>query len=207
MAHSAEEKETTRRTPRKRATRKSVAEKKTAQKSVRKVAPKKKLVEAPAPERREPEVSETERKAPTTVSTAKVRKKQLQQRAIVVGVLIVIGVGASAVVGLTDAGQINVSQVIKERNERIKNNTATESDLAGGGGIVSVPVQQKLAFNPTEVGLGDVEPPAPEPTEIASSTSSTTAATATSTEAVSASSTEAVEETVEESATTTESGT
>jgi hypothetical protein len=59
------------------------------------------------------------RKAPTPLSEKKVAIKTLRRQTIVIALLMSAGVGASAVIGTTDRGQIDVSQVITERNDRI----------------------------------------------------------------------------------------
>lgn len=59
------------------------------------------------------------RKAPTPIAAERAATKTSRRQAIVVGVLMIIGVGASAAIGLTDKGSINVENTIAERNARI----------------------------------------------------------------------------------------
>ena len=66
-----------------------------------------KVVDAPA------------RKAPTPIAADRAITRSTRRQAIVVGLLIFVGVGASAAVGYTDKGGINVEQAIAARNERI----------------------------------------------------------------------------------------
>lgn len=180
-----------RRATRQRATRKSVAAEAPRRRSPRKVAGaspvKKRTVTAPEPEVRAPErVTDEKRKAPTPLAASKVsaarRKKVLM---VAIGVL-VVGVGASAAVGLTDSGQIDVQQTIEARNERVRSNTATEDDLIGG--TVNVPVQstsQKPDGGLRGLGTGGASPkPAPKPEPTATSTATSSEAVATSTNAV-----------------------
>ena len=60
-----------------------------------------------------------ERKAPTPIAATKAATKSSRRQAAVVGVLILLGVGASAIVGFTDKGPINVEKTIADRNDRI----------------------------------------------------------------------------------------
>lgn len=114
---------------------------------------------------------------------------------IIVGVLLVVGIGASAAVGVTDDGPIDVNRTVSERNERIRGNQANDRDTLITN--VEVPVQNTSNGRADGglVGLGNVNEPTPEPEpEQATSTASTTAATASSTAsstAETASSTEA----------------
>jgi len=61
------------------------------------------------------------RKAPTTFAAQAAKRKNTQTQFIVVGVLLAIGIGSSAIVGLTDDGQIDVTQTINDRNARMAN--------------------------------------------------------------------------------------
>ena len=64
-------------------------------------------------------VASTDRKAPTPIAATKESTKTLRRQTMVFGVLILIGVSASAIVGFTDKGPINVEKTIAERNDRI----------------------------------------------------------------------------------------
>jgi hypothetical protein len=63
------------------------------------------------------------RKAPTVFLSEAAKKRAVKTQVIVVGVLLVMGVGASAAVGFndSDAGQINVVETIKAQNARMTN--------------------------------------------------------------------------------------
>ena len=172
----------------KRATKKRVPSK-TAKKTVAK-KPRKTAVKKTAPAKAEssggeevketyPEQSTT-RKAPTTFSAQKSAKRKLQINAVVVGVILLFGIGGSAVVGFTDSGPIDVNRVIEERNERVRNNATDGRDVVANS--VTVPVQNTNNRNQVDgglVGLGNVsqstnnEPAA----EVASSTATTSDAT------------------------------
>lgn len=181
-------------TPRKTTTRKTPAKKTTTAKaSTKKTATKKK--NPPVTEQEvelfevdtESDMSST-RKAPTKFAAEKARKKTRRNQYIVIGLLIMVGVGASAAVGLSDseAGQINVAQTIRERNERMANLV----DVNGPTIVVPTPSQVP---DGGLIGLRPADPAqSPEPSAatstagvasstIASSTASSTATTATST--------------------------
>ena len=64
-------------------------------------------------------VASTDRKAPTPIAATKESTKTLRRQTMVFGVLILLGVSASAIVGFTDKGPINVEKTIAERNDRI----------------------------------------------------------------------------------------
>ena len=111
-----------------------------------------------------------------------------------------VGVGASAAVGYTDKGQINVAQIIADRNQQVQ-----AGDIAGGAGqpdSVLIPVQNtNKAANGGLVGLGTGGTKKPTPAvDTVSSTATTTDATASSTAAVASSTSPTAA-----SATTTES--
>ena len=63
------------------------------------------------------------RKAPTVFSSEAAKKRALKTQVIVIGVLLIMGVGASAAVGFNDstAGQINVEETIKAQNAKMAN--------------------------------------------------------------------------------------
>ncbi|MCA9354618.1 MAG: hypothetical protein KC877_03815 [Candidatus Kaiserbacteria bacterium] len=175
-SESAESARTPRkRAVRKRATRKSVVEA-PVRKSTRRIeeAPPKREVAAPAPEIREPE-----RKAPTPIASRKAGARQRQKQLIIAAVVLVLGVGGSAMIGMTDQGQIDIQRTMEERNTRIKNNTATEDDVSGSSQIV--PVQNTRTaeqIRRVAVGIGDIAPaPPPPPQPVATSSSSTASST------------------------------
>lgn len=86
-----------------------------------------------------PKSSSRARKAPTGILADKEIKKGKRKQKIIVGLLLVISIGASAAVGLSDDGQINVTKTIEDRNERIRNNTADARDTLVSN--VELPVQ------------------------------------------------------------------
>jgi len=174
------------RAPRKRATRKT---------AVRREAPPSE-VKKPV-ERVQPKVESSEqaaRKAPTAIASSKAARKRKKKQNLVVAVMILAGIGASAAVGYTDKGQIDIQKTMEERNERIRNNTLNETD--NGTQNVIVPVQNTSKKPDGGLrGSGIVEPPkAPEP-EVASTTATSTDEMASSTDEVASSTDEVVEET------------
>lgn len=86
---------------------------------------------------KEPEVV---RKAPTPIAEIKREKRFARKHAIVIGVLMVIGVGSSAAIGLTDKGQIDIVNIIEERNkkaaERGEKLIVAEEELLPDGGLI-----------------------------------------------------------------------
>jgi hypothetical protein len=156
-------------TPRKTTTRKTVAKKP----EVDDITQETELPEVVA----EKEMSST-RKAPTKFAQEHATKKSKRNQYIVIAFLIIIGVGSSAAVGLSDsgAGQINVTQTIKERNERMANLV----DVDGPTVVAPTPSQQP---DGGLIGLRPAAPaPAPAPaTTTATSTATTTTATSTAT--------------------------
>jgi hypothetical protein len=195
MLGSSEEEKTPRRAARQRARRSTAsAEEKPVRKAVRrkpvaavdeaKTVPKareeKKSVPLP-----EEKVQEESRKAPTPFSGKKAAQSKLRKRNIIIGVVMIIGIGSSAAVGLTDSGQINVNETIEARNERVRNNTANNDDVASG--VVEVPVQNTNSALPNGglVGTGDAQPrvPVTPPVEeLATSTATSSDVVASSTE-------------------------
>ena len=185
----------------KRAPRKRVAKVATA-----KTAPKaRKTVAKKTPARRAPRVvkeaaapaesavdQSAARKAPTVFAAEKNKQKQRQKQLIIIGVILTLGIGASAAVGYTDKGQINVAQLIEERNKAQR--TGDPADSAGQANRIEVPVQNtNKTANGGLVGRGTGSAKPKPPVEIASSTASSTDDTASSTEAVASSTSPAVE--------------
>jgi hypothetical protein len=113
--------------------------------------------------------SSNKRRAPTPFAASKKARRLKQKRNIIVVLVMVVGVAASAAVGLIDEGQINVQQIVEDRNERIRTNTQNERDTLKS--TVAVPVQ-----NPSKKPEGGLKgfgvganPPPPEP-RVSSST-------------------------------------
>ncbi|MEK7462564.1 MAG: hypothetical protein AAB618_03245 [Patescibacteria group bacterium] len=106
------------------------------------------------------------RKAPTPLAGTKLEKKSSRKHLIVIGVLLVIGIGSSALVGLTDKGQIDVVTMIEERNKKAEErgekviSTSVKDQLPDGGLVPADP--------------STIAPSTPPPT--ASTTASTTSA-------------------------------
>jgi hypothetical protein len=132
------------------------------------------------------------RKAPTVFASEKNKQKQLQKQFIIIGVILFLGVGTSAVVGYSDKGQINVAQVVEDRNQRVKTGATDESDTATE--LVAVPVQNtNKSANGGLVGLGTGGAKPKPSTDTATSTASSTDITASSTKAVASSTNPAAE--------------
>lgn len=141
-----------------------------------------KSVEASAVREEIQEVEErNERKAPTPIAARKASSKNRRNQLVVVGVLFILGVGASAAVGFTDDGRIDVNRAIEERNERIRNGQASADELDS----IMIPVQNTEANQLPDgglVGLGVGAEPPPPPPDPATTTASTTDETASSTD-------------------------
>ncbi len=140
------------RVPRKRVAKSVTAFDEVKPKRTRKVA-KKVSEEAP------------ERKAPTTLKEHAPSSTPSRTPMIVVGVLILVGIGSSAAVGLTDKGQIDVVTMIEERNRKAEER---------GEKVVSSSVKDQLPD-------GGLIPADETPTPQASSTPPVTEASASST--------------------------
>lgn len=110
---------------RKRAARKRATRTRTAKKED--TAPKQKIEQDSAPIEQVSESAAPKRKAPTTIAADQSMQRAVRIRAIVVAVLIVVGVGSSAIVGYTDQGTIDVNQVINERNDVIRSSGSEEA--------------------------------------------------------------------------------
>ena len=106
-----------------------------------------------------------QRKAPTVLKEQSASPYVSRTPMIVVGVLILVGVGSSAVVGLTDKGQIDVVTMIEERNRKAEER---------GEKVVSSSVKDQLPD-------GGLTPADVTPTPQASSTPQTTEPAAAST--------------------------
>ena len=128
-------------------------------------------------------VASTDRKAPTPIAATKESTKTLRRQTMVFGVLILLGVSASAIVGFTDKGPINVEKTIAERNDRI-----SRGEIQGE----VVPVQNTPQVpNGGMVGLG---------TGGSENVASSTAATASTTSPSNASTTSTVQDATKDAA-------
>lgn len=183
----------------------STAEKKPVVKRPRKVAAKKTTPKKVAPSVDEsldeellaesPRESTKTRKAPTPFSAQKSAQKRFNINVAVVVIILLFGVGSSAVVGFSDDGQIDVNQVIEARNERVRNNQTDGRDIVANS--VTVPVQNTNNSNQVDgglVGLGDRNVPAPEEAT-STATSTLDSAVASSSDAVATSTPAEVTET------------
>jgi hypothetical protein len=88
-----------------------------------------------------PDTVEPVRRAPTVLNKEEQKKSTYKKNLIIVGVLIVIGVGSSAIVGLTDKGQIDVVTIIEERNKKAvergeKLVSSSDKDQLPDGGLI-----------------------------------------------------------------------
>jgi hypothetical protein len=127
----------------------------------------------------------TTRKAPTEFADQVARKKATRTQAVVIGVLLTIGVGASAAVGFTDseAGQIDVAQTISDRTERMANMVDVD-----GPTVVAPRQNSNNAPDGGFLGVQPIDPPTP-PTAAeleAMATASSSAQIATTTDSVEA---------------------
>lgn len=149
MNSSEEEVLAPKRAPRKRASR---AVSKTPPRTTTKRAPKK-TTSGSETVRTDERISSssTERKAPTLIASTEVAKKRQQHQLIIIGVFLVAGIGSSALFGLMDEGQIDVTQTIEARNERIRTNTTDDRDV--NKSIVEVPVQNTNNAGKADGGL------------------------------------------------------
>jgi hypothetical protein len=97
-----------------------------------------------------------ERKAPTVLKEEKKKSKFLNTPVIVVGVLLILGIGSSAAVGLTDKGQIDVVTMINERNKKAEErgekivSSAMTDQLPDGGLIPADPATIASSTPPVE---------------------------------------------------------
>lgn len=111
------------------------------------------------------------RKAPTPIASTEAEKRRSNKQLIIALTIIVVGISASAAVGFTDKGQIDVEGTITFRNEQFR---------ASGNESMVIPVQNSPQLpNGGLVGLppGSEEsnPPVPvEQSEIATSTATST---------------------------------
>lgn len=178
-----------RRSPRKRAVRKSTKGEGAAVSRVKK---------APEPVVENIVKEESPRKAPTPLAAERTTSKRKRNQLLIVLVLLIVGVGSSAAIGYSDKGVINVNEVISEKNKKAKESGDTTA--------VTIPVQNTSNDVPNGgfVGLGTPKPPA-QSEEVASTTASTTDATASSTDETASSTEATLEEGSAEEETETES--
>ncbi len=125
------------RVPRKRAApRKAVAAEGEVATSRRVTTPRRRTTSTPSVEREEPrvvdETTRPSRKSPTPLSGTAARLQQQRRQQMVISGILLTGILASAGIGFSDSGTVDIEQRIESRNERIRNNTPTEQDLAGG---------------------------------------------------------------------------
>ncbi len=99
----------------------------------------------------------TTRKAPTEFADQVARKKATCTQAVVIGVLLSLGVGASAAVGFTDsaAGQIHVAKTISDRTEPMANMVDVD-----GPTIVAPRRNSNNAPDGGFIGVRPIDPPA-----------------------------------------------
>lgn len=157
------------RAPRKRAPKvvsDDASEKAPVKRAPRKRAPKK--VDPPVEEVVEERVSA--RKAPTPIAAERTVKKKSRRQWYVMLTMVLLGVGASAGVGITDKGAIDVGGVIAQKNEEARAAGRTESIIP----VQNTPVLPDGGLT----GLGDL------PTTQSAPAATTTGATASSTEAI-----------------------
>lgn len=174
---------------RKRATRQSLSE-------VKKASTKKRL-KTPKLKANKKETN-NERKAPTLLASNKLVKVKKRKRSLIICFVMLLGLVSSAMVSFFDEGQIDVQKTIKERNERIRNNTANENDVLTS--TVEIPVQNTNVNTKPDGGLvgrgiGANNPPsAPEPEPTVASSTATSSLDIASSSEVQASSTDNSEE-------------
>jgi hypothetical protein len=150
MDSSSKEKESPKRSSRNRATRadNSAAHR---QRASRKIAEEKAPARREVPAHRPIATPSKSRKAPTSFATNKARKNTKRKHQLIFFGLLVLGMGTSAAVGLSDSGQINVEQTIEERNERIRSDQANENDTINSK--VELPVQNTEVNSKPDGGL------------------------------------------------------
>lgn len=179
------------RAPRKRAASVSVSKTETLRSPRRRVSKKASLSASTARpkatvENRKRESTDTERKAPTILAEIQAEQKRRKKQIIVVSVMMLLGVGASAGFGYTDKGQIDVQKTIEDRNERIRNNKTDERDVLNSH--VEVPVQNSNNTGKADGGMvgrgtgGKTPQPAVE--SLATTTATSSEQVASSTESV-----------------------
>ncbi len=91
--------------------------------------------------KKEAEIAGSPRRAPTIIKEERQKLRSSRKHLIVVGVLLFVGIGSSAVVGFTDKGQIDVVTVIEERNKKAEERgekivSSSEKDQLPDGGLI-----------------------------------------------------------------------
>lgn len=119
-------------------------------------------------------VKRVARKAPTPLKQQMSSQKQFQKQTLVSVALFLLILFGSVGIGIADEGQINVAEVIQERNVRV---ASGEEEAGSGGQVVQVPKANTSPDLPDGglKGLGkSTPPPAAPPEVVASSTASST---------------------------------
>jgi hypothetical protein len=193
-----EEENVDKKTPRKRAASrknagaKTAADKTAPKKTAVKKSPRKAAIKSTTPAKKsikketvleestevETQVTEVaatikKRKAPTVFSSEAAKKRAVKTQVIVMGVLLTIGVGASAAVGFNDssAGQINVEETIKEQNARMANMVDVD------GPTVVVPASNRVTIPDAGLIPSANQTKQASPSSLVSSSSSTATST------------------------------
>ncbi len=111
----------------------------------------------------------TRRKAPAVVTSPTVRTTSTKKKRVLIplGVLCV-GFGASALIGISDAGQINVGQIATQQEMMVRDAVTGEEVSVP----VTIPVQNTSLPDGGLVASGAVPPP--DPTPVATSSLATT---------------------------------
>jgi len=143
------------------------------------------------------------RKAPTVIKRPVKSNKRISRATIAIMVVMLLALGGSTMIGLSDKGEINVSQVITSRNEAIRSGEPMVDEETGEViKPINVPVQStKIKKRNGGLVMAEKQIPEPSPNQrdnqegdtASSSIATSTAATSTTTEAM-ATSTEATEE-------------
>lgn len=126
-------------------------------------------------------VAAPRRKAPTQIPSEPrvVRSGGKSMRVYIFGAFLVVGFGAAAAIGYSDAGQININAVVSERNAKLSAGAASATDAGVGdqsSGSYTIPVQN--TSNLPDGGLngnGSPEPVPLPPIEEATTTATSTA--------------------------------
>jgi hypothetical protein len=126
------------------------------------------------------------RRAPTPIADEYERAKKARKQAAIVATMLIVGVGASAIVGYTDKGQIDVSGTIAWRNEQARSvgnegaiipvqNTSQLPD----GGLITAPDGQELVPSPPTQSDSTAPTASSTPTEVSASSTEVVASTTT----------------------------
>jgi hypothetical protein len=149
-----------------------------------KTAPKRRVLN-----KEEGEVSELrsiKRKAPTPIAAEKATRLKGRRQLIVVACILFTGISASAAVGYTDKGVIDVEETIAYRNEQMRASgneggivQVQNTPQLPNGGLVGIDQSAPGITDPNAV---DVPPAYPTPAEVSTTTTSTSSPQADSTE-------------------------